>query len=538
MSINVFPSAPDPSHDISLTDGTLTYGFTFAGGPRVFQEIPLSPPAQSFEVQQRNWVGGRGTINIKDDATGFFDSQNMWTSSEGRAFPSLRWKYSNLAGEEGSTTGTSHQWYSLISSLRYVAKSFVSTGTAVMDRVSFQLRRVGTPGTLTVELCSDNATPGSPGTVLQTVTMVASTIPDLVSVYKAFDWTGTQAKTDATTYWIKVYCAASDSTANHWELYCDSSSDHLASANGTSWVSSSPGLSFRVSIAPYPRTWFRFTLGGLDYIVSKDDNHAASILLMNGFRGIASAGASTTLTCAQTCTRDYSGAYISIIGGTGDGQIRQITSNTTGASVVFTVPAWDVTPDTTSIFIVYGTDFWDTCKGTSGLGYVTGQPIVASSHIVYFPQGLTVAGRRMRLNGNSHDFAAEATYKSDYLYINTDEFTGTQIWGMNATNCKVHNANIVTWGTDLVPISETVIGTENYRITNAFNYDGDLIFFKEDGLYKFDGIRVTKIGRNFENIPDSSNGMSADNDNAYLYGQRWRLVLPQNRQQQREMEHG
>ena len=60
----VFPGATDPTHHISLSDGTNTYGFVFYGGPRSLQEIPLSPPAARFAVEQRNWIGGRGIILV------------------------------------------------------------------------------------------------------------------------------------------------------------------------------------------------------------------------------------------------------------------------------------------------------------------------------------------------------------------------------------------------------------------------------------------------------------------------------------------
>ena len=73
-TISVGNGIPDPTHDISLSDGSTTYGFIFAGGTRTFQEVPLSPPAQAFQNEQVNWLGGRGKQRFDDDNTGFFDS--------------------------------------------------------------------------------------------------------------------------------------------------------------------------------------------------------------------------------------------------------------------------------------------------------------------------------------------------------------------------------------------------------------------------------------------------------------------------------
>ena len=518
-NISVAPGIPDPSHDISLSDGSTTYGFTLAGGTRAFQEIPLSPPASSFEINQRGWVGGRGVVNVSDDNTAYFDSQNLWASSEGKMFPSMRAQFATLRTDVDSIEmgeSTTFVWQGLYTTTRYIADSFIAGNSVAQDKAYVNIRRIGSPGSLVLELCADHATPGKPGTVLQTVTMTAATVPDLVSVYKVFDWASTNARSASTVYWIKLYAASADTSTDHWEVLTSGTTGGLGSSDNSTWGTTLGAIGLRVVGADTARKWFFFELYGAMYAVSKLDSRGTSTMIMNGFRGTAASGGATTLVCSQTCSRDYTGAFIRIIDGTGDGQVRQISSNTTGGSVTFTVPTWDVNPDSTSIFVVYGTQFWDAVTGTTGLGYVTGQPIV-SNKICYIPQGTAVAVRRMRVNGNSHDFAAEATVKGDMLYVNTDSSTGSQIWVANIANSTVSNCDVAAWGTELVVLTTTVIGFTSTRITNMFNYQGTFYIFKEDGLYAFDGTRVARFGRNFSDIADANNGAAVSNDNTYLW---------------------
>jgi hypothetical protein len=68
---------------------------------------------------------------------------------------------------------------------------------------------------------------------------------------------------------------------------------------------------------------------------------------------IATAGGATTITASNAgwASGQFTdgGWYVTIIQGTGIGQVRPITSNTTTA---LTVPTWTTNPDTTSVFVV------------------------------------------------------------------------------------------------------------------------------------------------------------------------------------------
>lgn len=77
-----------------------------------------------------------------------------------------------------------------------------------------------------------------------------------------------------------------------------------------------------------------------------------------GPSGTASAGSSTTLTTTQTIPGDLTGYVVRLTGGTGAGQERVITSNTTGANSVLTTPTWTTTPDNTTTYVIMSGRFW------------------------------------------------------------------------------------------------------------------------------------------------------------------------------------
>jgi len=76
------------------------------------------------------------------------------------------------------------------------------------------------------------------------------------------------------------------------------------------------------------------------------------------YTGTASAGAASTITVTNNFPVNAVANYqIKITGGTGNGQIRQIASNTVGPNSVLTVSAaWTVIPDATSTFSITGSD--------------------------------------------------------------------------------------------------------------------------------------------------------------------------------------
>jgi hypothetical protein len=525
-TVNVGYGVSDPTHDLSVSDGSTTLGLILAGGPRVLQEIPLSPPAQAFEVEQRSWIGGQGRRRYDDDPTGYFDG-DAWTMTEGRILPPLRWRFANNLRSTDTSLPFATQsfaWWKLYGNTpasriaRFLSISFVASATYSADKGYLWIRRRGTPSTLTFELCADSVgTPGTPGTVQQTVIKSTSDITDTISVFQVFDWSGTASLTASTTYHIKIYATSSlDNAANHWEVLGNSAgTSSKYSSDGSAWTAATISMFYRITDVDTARQWKFFSLEGGFYAVSINDAGTTSVIRMNGARGTATAATSTTLTNsgASMTTNIHAGSIIRIIDGTGDGQTRGIASNT---ATQFTVTvAWDITPDTTSRYVVYNSDDWPAVTGTPGIGAVKNKPVVVSN-IAYFPQGQAVNMRRMRVNGSSHDFAADSTNKADQLGVNV-EGTAPLIYAANVATAKIKSAAVAAWGVDLVFGTEKPIGGSEFRITNLFSHNKVMKVFKEDGPYTYQNGIVEKDGNNFSDIPDSTTGLGVGTQNGVLW---------------------
>jgi hypothetical protein len=82
----------------------------------------------------------------------------------------------------------------------------------------------------------------------------------------------------------------------------------------------------------------------------------------SGLSGTATAGAASTLTDSGKAwvTNEYQSLTITIVAGTGAGQVRTISSNT--ATVITVSAAWTTNPDTTSQYEVEGGDTLDVAK--------------------------------------------------------------------------------------------------------------------------------------------------------------------------------
>lgn len=83
------------------------------------------------------------------------------------------------------------------------------------------------------------------------------------------------------------------------------------------------------------------------------------------YGGIAQGGTATTIILKSENTKNWTGGYIAIVGGTGSGQDERLVTaynNTTKECTV--TPAWTTTPDSTSVYTPYGNGFgtsevWD-----------------------------------------------------------------------------------------------------------------------------------------------------------------------------------
>lgn len=249
-----------PTHHLSLTDGSTTLGIFLQDGSRSIEERPYFPSSlktsqgggrySDFEMpyafaQQNDWTGGRGAEDYQQNEDRLYDSMNLWSLTPGMLVPAPQWTFGTGYRLADQTMPGSVTWTSLLTTNRYLARSFAATVTS-MDKVYLWIRRVGTPtGTLTVELCNDNA--GDPGTVIDSATVTTSTITDVVSVLHPFNPSGTETLVASTTYWVKIYDSAAGSTANHWEVATSATVGTTEkSSDNSTWSAASVGLYFRL----------------------------------------------------------------------------------------------------------------------------------------------------------------------------------------------------------------------------------------------------------------------------------------------------
>ena len=549
-TVQVSPKEKNPTHHISLSDGIRTYGLILAGGPRGIQEVPATPSTLKFSgggtkfgdwepgfshIEQRDWTGGRGQENFSEDATRFRDSQNCWTMTPERLTPGPQWEFGRRLVAEmlqlpswppDAATGVNNDvtWISLLGDGRYRAARFTFGATGLTaDRAYLWVRRVGSPGTLTLELRTNSA--GLPTiTVLQTVTKTASDIVDTVSELVEFDWTGTQALSSATDYHVVIYGASTDTVANHWEVGADPvglASYQSKSSDGITWDGTlAARLYFDIVAAYADRKYFLFEMDGASYAVDAQVDGAASFLYINGARGKATSATSTVLTDtnASLGTDTYKSAYIRIIRGTGVGQIRQITSHTATA---VTTAAWDITPDSTSEYVIYDTRYWNVIATTGLTKPVTS--VAVSNNIAYIAQGNAVNIRRIRFNPAAappaHEFADDGTNKADLLYTFYDAPSkAAQVWrAFNASTVQVSRAPSAAWGTDLVFGTGIAVGDTTSSITGLTDYDGNLYVFKQDSAWQVVSDTPEKLAVGLGTSPDENNGRAALSLGLFLY---------------------
>src|SRR3990167_10119352 len=169
--INVGPDVKNPTHEISLSDGVETWGLKLENGPAGVREASQHPSTLRFtgggtkfgdyepslsHIEQRTWKGGRGQEDFVDDATRFYDSQACWTLTEGRLLPAPQWKFWRIRNCDYYLPGNM-SWKALVGTSRYISVLVTAAKTYLADKAYVWLRRRGSPGTLTFELCSNSS---------------------------------------------------------------------------------------------------------------------------------------------------------------------------------------------------------------------------------------------------------------------------------------------------------------------------------------------------------------------------------------------
>lgn len=545
MAIRVYPEAKNPTHEISLSDGVQTWGLRLDGGPEAMQEIPMTPStihisggASKFgdwepgmaQITQQTWVGGRGLDDFSLDGSRYFDGMMAFTLIEGKFFPVPQWRFgegqikadNKLPGANRNQIGHDVNWVSLATDV-YANQFASSSETYEMIKIQLWVRKKGSPGgNLKVELCTDSS--GEPGTVLQNANVAPGEVERYGSQFIEVVITGV-TQSASTVYWVVVRDANGGNAGNHWEVGTGKGSTDQAkvsSDQGINWINTNDQLYFRVRESAVNRRWRFFEYDGCTYAVDEKKGGSAAVLLMNGERGKATAGTSTTLSDSDKswAANLWAGAWVRVLRGTGAGQKREIASNT-GTQLTVS-EAWDVTPDTTSVYAIYATDEWTDMSPTTGdLFDVPVKDVLVAEDVVYFARGSGNNLFKMRWNDGAtppgHEFRDDTGDAGDKLYGFSDETNEYQIYVAENENMTVTRFNPVAYGANLTGGTAISVGDDSAAITNLHDYDGNLFVFKEDGLYQIVSDKVTREDTGLDFIKSENTGEAVTNRNFFMY---------------------
>jgi len=550
--VNVGVGIKNPTHDISLSDGQEKWGIKLEGGIRGVQEVSQTAStilqrggAQKWgdydptfgHIQQDTWHGGRGQEEFSDDPTRYFDSKNAWTLTPGRLCPSMLWSICGHIHTANDLLQLSHSsgekrpdlhWMSLRSSEKYIAVDHDSTtSNFTVDGIWIWIRRVGRPaGTLTCSYYSDNS--GEPGTIAHadaTSTVTVSTITDYEAVLHYFKFTTGFAQTASTKYWWVVHDTGTGTAANHWEVGYSTTGTHVtgkSSSDGSTWATSTKKIFGHAMVAKNPRKFHFFDLEGGLYAAEEADDGTASHLWVNGDRGIATAGAATTLTDStkawETNAWSQMGAWAKIVKGTGKGQYRAIASNTATA---LTVATWAVNPDTTSEYVIYGCNYWADITPTGEGDLIDGvvADVATFDNIAIFAQGASVNMLKMKWNSATpgHLFDDDGTNKGDRVRTFYDPVDGPQVWRAENDTVDISRSDVKAWGTDLAFGTEIDIGDHSFGINRLIDYNDQLWVIKEDSIWSVKNDRASRLNVGLESAAGPYTGIGACASNLFLY---------------------
>ena len=516
--IHIYPGASNPTHDFSLSDGVQTWGLRLDGGPDALREEPLTPSTLRFgagvtgfgswepglaQIEQRDWSGGRGAPRFSPDdadlSRRFYDSMNAWTLTPGILLPAPQWRLARglrNAGEAQHLPGSVH-WQGIFGAQRFMATRFtVGPADLTPARVRIWLRRVGSPGALSLALHEDEDGLPAAGLPAAGGLVTIADVPDVVSRFQSISVSAFSGNLmQGIDYHIQLSASANDNAANHWEIGGDEDGvGSLSSGDGVAWTLNDNNKYFspyhRVQDADINRNFLFFEYAGGFYAVDQRADGSPSHLYLNGDRGLATSGAPTILEDADKnwAADVWASAWVRIVKGQGAGQARNIISNT---AMELVVAAWDQAPDSTSEYVIYATDLWTDISPAGGDlidGVVSHVAVVDES--VLLSGGASLPILRMRFNTAlavpAHEFDDDGATVADRLHVFHHPASGPQVWRAVSAVSEVSRATPTAWGAALIFGSAIKVGDKSAPIRELFDYGGQLWALKDDGAWTID----------------------------------------------------
>lgn len=540
------------SHDIVLWDGTRATGVEAVAGPAGIAEDPIEPSTLivnnagnrygSFGMkfaheEQRTWEGGRGILDFLEDNTRFADSKELWSLTPGKLAPAPRWQFGtgvmvgdiNLAeydptdgrGWSQSTISLGHAW------------PFTTTSAYTVDKIGLWYRRSDAPmaNDITVSLYTDDG--GEPSDVPGSGEMTSGTISkgDLTTSWQYFDvdLAAPQSLSDATKYWIVVTGEIVTGSGIPY-IGVDSSSDTGKYYTSGNWVGFTSGSLYYRAVALDANKLHRFTLMGAEYIVTEPEDGSAAQVYMQGERGEATSGSTTTMVdtakgmSGAWVADQWNGWRIKFISGAGVTQDHLITDTATDGTITYVATGLATASGTQ--YVIYGGPAWqevltgaahDTAIGLT----VVAKDVIVSKDVAYIAQGTGINTWRLRWDADNHEYdAADHGVSASRLLAMIED--GTEViyrayngGGTNYTEVKKSDA--VEWGTGWTfgDIIET--GDWGFDINKLIEHDGKCYVLREDGAGYILNDKFYPVKVNLGDMPFSTNGIAAVSQNYNLF---------------------
>jgi hypothetical protein len=198
--------------------------------------------------------------------------------------------------------------------------------------------------------------------------------------------------------------------------------------------------------------------------------------------GTATAGAATTLTngAKSWTTNQWSNYQVRITGGTGIGQIRNITSNT---GTVLTVPTWTTNPDATSTYVIEASEDYIYAIGNNAVTmyrYVISTNTWSTISPGVARTGAPVAGmcaHAVGITGNSVWATENTILDGRYIY----SFRGGAGALLDRYDIALNNWAAISY-----------IGTETFTTGSSGFVMGPYLYLKKDATHRFFRFDVVK----------------------------------------------
>ena len=565
QSIRVSPNEENPNYHISLKDrnGTVV-GLTICnsnGKPESFYydgyvKSPVNTTAfkqtsgnggyDIFEypytpIVQDDWSGGRGNLDFERDSTKYFDSNRAATGRANKAFAGPLEQYTEGAHRSALQEMPGNvDWIVMTGANRYIYKRILAT-TMTVSKVWLDLRRLSTPGDLTVELWSDSG--GDLSSKLTSLTIPYTWTNDTLSEW--INDTLAQTLSSGTYYWLVVYADSGDNDRKHWKIAVkeEAGTTYAGDSFSSSPSAATFDLYYRLTDADSAKTCIPFEYKEQQYFVISGASGAPK-LYMAGDRGAADSNSGQLdklIDASKSWTTDEHAGYIVMITD-GPGKLEQqpwrtITTNASGSLTVD--EAWSITHTTTTEYVILS----PVLKEITGHGLTAPvtDVLVSTTGVAYFCMGDDVVVRRLRAyndSGTWRDFddatncqADEGTAKAVFM-VYKSQAKRIVIGNNSDANGNVSvttntDTSIPAWGTALT-WATAVTADSKYRKINGMIVHPDASGYEAVWVFKTDMPYIaggtTTIDSFYPagsdemtNVRSISNGVEPIRHDVYLY---------------------